>query len=84
MTRTTRNTSDELSWDRANARSLAGGTAIYLVLTRLDVAHDIEELIERIGHEAVAENLNDAVMNGTDSGLASSLPNNDAEIGEES
>ena len=34
--------------------------AIYLVLNRLDIACDIEELIERIGHEAVAKNLNDA------------------------
>ena len=59
-TRTTRNTSDELSSDRAEARSLAGGRAIYLVLNRLDIAYDIEELIERIGHEAVAKNLNDA------------------------
>ena len=50
------NTSDELSWDRAKARSLAGGD-------RLDVAYDIKDFIERVGHEAVAENLNDAAMN---------------------
>ena len=43
---TATNTSDELSWDRAEARSLAGGTAIYLLLNRLHVAYDTEELIE--------------------------------------
>ena len=53
---------------------MAGGTAIYLVRNRLDVAHDIEELIERIGHEAVAENLNDAVMNSTNSEVSSEEP----------
>ena len=50
---------------------MAGGTAIYLVLNSLDVACDIEKLIERIGHEAVAENLNDAVMHGTNSEVSS-------------
>ena len=40
-------TADELSWDRAKARSLAGGIAISLVLDRLNIAYDIEELIER-------------------------------------
>ena len=55
MTRTTRNTSDEVSWDRAEARSLACGIAFCLVLNRLDVANDVEELIERVGHEAVSE-----------------------------
>ena len=49
------NTADKLSWDQAKARSLAGGIAIYLVLDWLDIACDIEELIERIGHERVAE-----------------------------
>ena len=49
---TAANTSDELSWDRAQARSLAGGTAIYLALNRLDVDWDMEELIERSGQEA--------------------------------
>ena len=48
---TAANTSDELSWDRAKARSFAGGAAICLVLNRLNIACDIEELIERIGHE---------------------------------
>ena len=48
-------------------RSLAGGIAIYLVLDRLEIAYDIEELIERIGHEAVSQNLNDARMNSTKS-----------------
>ena len=70
---TAANTSDELSWDRAMARSLAGGTATYLVLDTLDIANDIEELIERIGHNAVAENLND-VMNSTNSELSSEEP----------
>ena len=72
----------------AKARSLAGGIAIYLVLNRLDVAYDIEDLIERIGREAVAENLNDAVLNSTNSEVRVCLdsfgPRNDAEIGEES
>ena len=67
-------TADELSWDRAKARSLAGGIAIYLVLNRLDIAHDIEELIERIGHERVAENLNNAGMNSTNSAVNSEEP----------
>ena len=61
---TTRNTSDELFWDRA------GGMANYLVLNRLDIAYDIE----RIGHEAVAENLNDAVMNSANSDVSSEEP----------
>ena len=67
-------TSDELSWDRAQARSLAGGTAIYLALGGLDVDWDMEELIERSGQEAVSENLNDAVMNGTNSEVSSEEP----------
>ena len=67
-------TADELSWDRAKARSLAGGIAIYLVLNRLDIACDIEELIERIGHERVAENLNNARMNSTNSEVNSEEP----------
>ena len=66
-TESMRNTSDELSWDGAKARSLAGGFAIYLVL-------DIEELIERIGHERVAENLTNAVMNSTNSEVNSEEP----------
>ena len=68
------NTADELSWDRAKARSLACGIAIYLVLNRLDIAFDIEELIERIGHERVAENLNNAGMNSTNSEVNSEEP----------
>ena len=71
---TAANTSDELFWDRAEARSLAGGTAICLVLDWLDIAFDTEELIERIGHEAVSENLNDAVMNSTKSEVSSEEP----------
>ena len=57
------NASGELSWDRAQERSLAGGSAIYLVFDRMDIACDIEELIERISHEAVAEHLIDAGKN---------------------
>ena len=72
--KTAANTSDELSWDRAKARSLAGGIAIYLVLDRLDITCDIEELIERIGHEAVSENLNDAGMNSKNSEVHSEEP----------
>ena len=53
---------------------MAGGTAIYLVFNRLNIAYDIEELIERIGHEAVSENLNDAVMNSTNSEVSSEKP----------
>ena len=85
---TAANTYDELSWVRAKARSFVGDIAIYFVLSRLVIARDIEELIERIGHERVAENLNNAVMNSTNSEVNSeepkSLPSNDAEIGEES
>ena len=42
--------------------------------TRLDIAHDIEEVMERICHEAVAENLNDAVMKSTKSEVSSEEP----------
>ena len=35
---------------------------------------DIEELIERIGHDEVAKNLNDAVMNSTNSEVSSEKP----------
>ena len=55
-------------------RSLAGGIAIYLVLNRLDIAYDIEELIERVGNNAVAENLNNAVMNSASSEVSSEEP----------
>ena len=67
----TPNTSDELSWDHAKARSLADGTAIYLVLNRLDIPYDIEELVEGISHETGVENLNNAVMNSADRNLPS-------------
>ena len=50
---------------------MAGATAIYLVLNRLDIAYDIEELIEGICHETVVENLNNAVMNSADKKLPS-------------
>ena len=40
--------------------------AIYLVLNRLDIAYDIKELIERIGHERVPENLNDSSLPSSD------------------
>ena len=53
---------------------MAGGTAIYLVLNRLNIAYDVEELIERIGHERVAENLNNAGMNSTNSEVNSEEP----------
>ena len=68
------NTADELSWDRAKARSLAGGIAISLVLHGLNIAYDIEELIERIGHESVAEDRNNAGMNSTNSEANSEEP----------
>ena len=68
------NTADDLSWDRTKARSLAGGIAIYLVLDKLDFAYDIEELIKRIGHGRVAENLNNTVMNSTNSEVNSEEP----------
>ena len=37
-TKTKRNASDELPWDRAKAVSSAGGTAIYLAMARSDIA----------------------------------------------
>ena len=55
-TRTTRITSNGLSWDRANPRSLAGGMVSYLVLKRLVIAYDSEELIEGGGHEFPSPN----------------------------
>ena len=55
---TAANTSDETSLDRAKRdHARAGGTANCLKPKRLEIAYDIEEVIERIGHEAVAENL---------------------------
>ena len=45
---TAANTSDETSWDRAEARSWAGGIANSLMPNRLDIAYDIEEVFERI------------------------------------
>ena len=68
------NASDELFWDRAKARSLAGGIAIYLVLDRLDIAYDIGEWIERISHETVAEHLNDAEKNSANSEVSLEEP----------
>ena len=69
------NASDELSWDRVKARSLVGCIAIYLVFDRLDIAYDIEELIERISHEAVAErHLNDAGKNSANSKVSLEEP----------
>ena len=50
-TRTTRNTLNDLFWDRANPRSLACGMTSYLVLRRLVIAYDSEELIEGGGCE---------------------------------
>ena len=60
------NASDELSWDRAKARSLVGGIAICLVFW-LDIAYDIEELTERISHEVIAEHSNDTGKNSANS-----------------
>ena len=45
-----------------------------LVLNRRDFACNIEELIERIGHETVVENLNNAVMNSTNPEVNSEEP----------
>ena len=57
----------------------------------LDIAYDIEELIERISHETVNENLNKAVMENSDVNLGGARaclerywPNNNAEIGHKS
>ena len=72
---TAANTLGELSWDRSKERSFAGGIAFYLVLDNgLDIVYDIEELIEKIGHEAVAENLNNAGMNSTNSEVGPEKP----------
>ena len=45
-TRTARNTSNGLSWDRANPRSLAGGMVSYFLFKSLVIPYDSEELIE--------------------------------------
>ena len=63
-----------LTLERAKAKSLPGGTAIYLVLSRLDIAYNInkanrigyEALIERIVHETVAAKLTNAGMISAD------------------
>ena len=68
------NALDELSWDQAKARSSAGGIDIYLVLDGLDIAYDIEKLIERISHEAVAEHLIDAGKNSANSEVSLEEP----------
>ena len=60
-------TADGLPRDGAKSGSLTGVIAIYLILEMLDIAYDIEELMERIGHDRVAENLNSAGMNSTNS-----------------
>ena len=80
--------SNELSWERAKSRSLTDGTETHLVLKRLVIADDSPELIKRIGHETVNENLINDVMNNTNSdvnwGVSSEEPpNNNAEIGQE-
>ena len=66
-TRTMRNALNELSWELAKPRLLRDGTETYLVRKRLVIADDSLELIKGIGHEAVNENLNKAVMNNTNS-----------------
>ena len=53
---------------------VAGGIAICLVLDRLDIARDIEELLERVSHEAVAEHLNDAAKNSANSEVSLEKP----------
>ena len=53
---------------------MAGGIALYLVHDRLNIAFDIEELIERISHGAVAEHLNDAGKNSANSELSLEEP----------
>ena len=53
---------NELSWERVKPGSLADGTEIYIVLKTLVIADDCQELIKRIGHETVNENLNNDVM----------------------
>ena len=77
-TRTTRNALNELSWDRAKPRSLADGTETYLVLKRL-IARDSQELIERIGHETVNENLKN-VMDNTNSEVNSGVSSEEPEF----
>ena len=47
---------------------------ICLVFDRLNIACDIEELIERIRHEAVAEHLNDAGKNSANSEVSLEEP----------
>ena len=74
------NTSDELSWDRAKPRSLADGTETHLVLKRLLIADDSQELIKRIGHETVNENLNNDVVNNTNSDLNSGVSSEEPEF----
>ena len=71
---TAANNSDEISLDLARARSLVGGTAISLVFNWLDVAFEMEELIERIVHVAIAENLDDAGMSSANSEASSEEP----------
>ena len=51
-----------------------GGIGTYLVLKRLVIANDSKELIERISHETVDENLINDVMNNTNSEVNSEEP----------
>ena len=78
-TRTTRNTSAELSWERAKAISLAGGTAICLVLDRLDIAYNLREANRETRLKRIARcSLKEPKFVWT-----VPLPRDDAEIGEE-
>ena len=77
---TTRNALNELSWERAKPRSLADGTETNLVLRRLVTADDSHELIKRIGHETVNENLNKAVMNDPNSDVNSGVSSEEPEF----
>ena len=79
-TRITRNTLNELSWDRAKPRSLARGMETYVVLKKLVIADDRQEWIEGIGHETVNENLNKAVMNDTNSDVNSGVKSEEPEF----
>ena len=79
-TRTTRNSLIELSWERAKPRSLAGVAETYLMLKRLIIADDSPELIKRIGHATVDENLNKAVMNNTNSDVNSGVSSEEPEF----
>ena len=64
----------------AKPRSLADGTETYFVLKRLVIADDSQILIKRIGHEAVNENLNKAVINNTNSEVTARVSSEEPEF----